>query len=738
MKRYRNSRFEKFAAGGLLTLALVAAALVAGTSDAPAQVKDWKKIKFPTLRPFEIPEPERYEMSNGMVVLLMEDHELPLIEISARIRTGSRLVPAEKAGLASVTGAVLRTGGAGSRTGDEIDDFLDARGAEIETGIGASSGRAGVSCLKDDFPQILGVFADMLRRPRFEQSKMDVATTQEKAAIARRNDQQMGIMFREGRRLVYGSESPYALNTEYDTIDAITQADLGTFHAKHFVPNRVYLGVVGDFKSAEMKKMLEMAFGDWKRGPEAKDPQAAYRTEPQPGIYYIDKQDVTQSAIIMGHLGIRQDNPDYFAAEVLNHVLSGSSSSRLFNNIRTEKGLAYAVTGRLGANFDYPGTFTVWMTTKTESTAASIDALLEELDALVAAAPTEEEMELAMDSMLNSFIFNYDTKSEILEQQLTYEYYGYPADFLATYRRNIEKVTADDVLNVAKKYVHKENLAILVVGKQEGLDRPLETFGQVATVDITIPEPSAAGAAVAAVPGMSEAEAKTKGGEVLTRMIDAAGGEARIDAVESLRIVGEMSIKTPAGEMAIQGTHEFVLPDRIRQEMQTPMGQISMVITPDDAFVNTPMGVQPLPGSQRDDMLKTMRRTSLVLLKNRTDPAFDVRYAGKETVEGVECELIGITYADESVLFAVDPSGRVLKTSHRGTGPQGVPGEIVTLHSDYREADGLWFPFKEQTLFDGEPAGSTVVQEISVNHQVDEAMFARPDEAKAAAPAEAQ
>ncbi len=737
MKSYRKSRFARCAAGGLLTLALVAAAFVAGTSDAPAQEKDWRKIKFPPLRPFEIPEPERYEMSNGMVVLLMEDHELPLIEISARIRTGSRLEPAEKAGLASVTGAVLRTGGAGSRTGDEIDDFLDGRGAEIETAIGTASAMARLSCLKGDFPQVLGVYADMLRRPHFEQSKIDVAATQEKAAIARRNDQQMGIMFREGRRLVYGPESPYARNAEYDTIDGITHADLKAFHATYFVPNRIFLGVVGDFKSAEMKKMLETAFGDWKRGPEAKDPQAAYRTEPQPGIYYIDKQDVTQSAIIMGHLGIQQDNPDYFATEVMNQVLSGSSSSRLFNNIRTEKGLAYAVTGGLGANFDYPGTFTVWMTTKTESTAAAIDALLEELDALVAAPPTEEEMELAMEAMLNSFIFNYDTKSEILDQQLTYAYYGYPADFLSTYRKNIEKVTADDVLRTAKKYVHKDDLAILVVGKQEGLDRPLETFGQIATIDITIPEPSAA-ADVAAVPGMSEAEAKRKGSQVLVRMIDAAGGEARIDAMESLRLVGELTIKTPAGEMAVQGTQEFVLPDRVRQEMTTPMGQISMVITPDDAFVNTPMGVQPLPGSQRDELLKSMRRNSLVLLKSRTDPAFEARYAGKETVEGAECDRIGVTYAGESILFVVDPSGRILKTSFRGKNAQGVPGEVVTFYSDYREADGLWFPFTARRLFNGEAEGGMVLHEVSVNHQVDEAMFARPAEAKAGGAVEAQ
>jgi zinc protease len=157
--------------------------------------------------------------------------------------------------------------------------------------------------------------------------------------------------------------------------------------------------------------------------------------------------------------------------------------------VRSKKGLAYAVTGSVASNYDFPGTFTAWMTTKTESTGAGIDALMEEIEGLSKNPLTDAEVQRAKDSILNSFVFNYDSKAKILRQQMTYAYFGFPADYLSRYRQSIEKVTTADVDRVAKKYVHKDQLAILVVGPPKGQDRPLESFGKVKVVDITIPMP---------------------------------------------------------------------------------------------------------------------------------------------------------------------------------------------------------------------------------------------------------
>jgi len=470
-----------------LLISLLALALAL---PAAAQVQDYKQIQTPPLRPMTIPEPQRITLPNGMTVMLLEDHELPVVEAFARIHTGSRHEPAEKAGLATVLGDVLRTGGTKSMTGDQMEDFLEARGARIETDMSEASGSAEMWCLRQDFPEVFKVFADVLRNPVFAEDKIAISKNQMAASIARRNDNPMGIMFREFAKVVYGPESPYARTPEFATLKNIGRKDLLDFHNKYYAPNRILLGLVGDFDSREMGKKIKEVFGDWPKGPEVKDPPAEYRSAPTPGVYYIQKDDMTQSDIILGHLGTRKkDNPDIFALDVMNEAWGGGFAARLFSNVRSKKGLAYSVRGAVDSNYDFPGTFNVWMTTKTESTGAGIDALMEEIEGLSKNPLTDEEVQRAKDTILNSFVFNYDSRAKILRQQITYAYYGFPADYLSRYRQSIEKVATADVSRVAKKYVNKDQLAILVVGPPKGQDRPLESFGKVKKVDITIPPP---------------------------------------------------------------------------------------------------------------------------------------------------------------------------------------------------------------------------------------------------------
>ena len=480
------------------TRVISAAALaLACALPAAAQVKSYKEIKYPALHSMTIPEPKRVTLPNGMLVMMLEDHELPTIEVVARIRTGTRLIAADKAGLGEVFADTLRTGGTKSMSGDQIDDFLEARGARIEAGMDETAGFAEAWSLKQDFPEVLKVLSDVLRNPIFDEQKILVSKSQVGTGIARRNDNPQQIMLREFEKVIYGADSPYTRVAEFATLGSVTRDDLVAFHKKYYVPNRIILGVVGDFNPQEMEGKLKTAFGDWAKGPESKDATAAFQTTPKPGIYYVQKDDMTQSDIIMGHLGIQRNNPDVYAVAVMNEAFGGGFAARLFSNVRSKKGLAYSVRGAVDYNYDYPGTFNVWMTTKTETTAAGIDALLEEIGSLVSSPPTDDEVKMAKESILNSFVFNFDSKEEILVQQMVYAYFGYPADYLSRYRENIEKVTTADVARVAKKYVHKDQLAILVVGPNKGQDRPLTSFGKVVPVDITIPKPAAPGGAAA-------------------------------------------------------------------------------------------------------------------------------------------------------------------------------------------------------------------------------------------------
>ena len=475
------------------TLLLASCLLASAFAPAAAQVEKVDQLKFPPLPEQRIPVPERVVLDNGLVVLLLEDHELPLIEASAVVRTGSRLEPAAKAGLAELTGQVLRTGGTQKRTGDQLDDLLESRAAMIETSIGETSGRASLSSLTKDFPEMLKLFAEVLREPAFDPMKLEVAKNQIVAEISRQNDDPLTILFREFEEIVYGPESPYVQQPTYASVAAIGPADLAAWHGEHFHPERIVLGLVGDFRAAEALALVRQAFGDWPRGPAAAATDVAFRDRVPPGVYLIERPDLAQSSVAIGYQGIRKDAPDFYAVEVMNQVLSGSFASRLFSSIRTQKGLAYAVSGSVGSQWDHPGTTTLFLTTKRETTGAAIDALLEEARNMVAKPPSDEEVAKAKQSILNSFVFNSDSPRKVLQQQLTFEYYGYPLDWLSRYRRGIEAVTTAQVRAAAAKHLRPGEFAILVVGPPEGRDRPLTDFGPVTAVDITIPEPPAPG-----------------------------------------------------------------------------------------------------------------------------------------------------------------------------------------------------------------------------------------------------
>jgi zinc protease len=703
-----------------LALTLVAAGPSAVPSIAQQVATTVDQIHFPPLREFEIPQPERHVLDNGMVVLLMEDHEMPLVEATALIHTGSRLEPAEKSGMAQLTGTVLRTGGTTTRTGDELDDFLESKAASIETGIGSQSGRAFMSSLKEDFPEVLEVFADVLRNPVFDPEKIEVAKTSVEASIARQNDNPQQILFREFNQIIYGSDSPYTQRPTYASVANVSRDDLIAWHRKYYHPNRVILGLVGDFDSDEALNLVEEVFGDWTKGPPLEAVDTPYDTNPKPGIFYVEKNDMTQSDIAMGHIGIRRDNPDYYAVQVMNQVLSGSFASRLFSRVRSKEGLAYTVFGQVGSQWDHDGITLFGMTTKTGSTGAGIDALLREARNMTSEPPTDDEVKKAKEGILNSFIFRSDSRSEILNQQLTYEYYGYPLDWLSRYQKGIEGVTVPQVRQAAEDFLHPDNFAILVVGPSEGLDKPLSSYGQVTDVDISIPEPETARAEVTE-------EGTQRASELLAKAVDSMGG-ALVDTIHSFRATGTAVQKTPQGDMQIQLTSTFVYPGSLRQELKLPFGTVVMVLTPEGGFADTPQGVMDLPESQRENVEKSARRSPLMLLRARNDPDFVATVAGSAEVDGTPVELVQVEQEGDVTTLGIDPTtGRLLQVSYQGTsGMGGAPGEVTQTFSDFREVDGLTYPFSVVGSFNGEQSMSLSIDSIEVDPEIEAAAFTKP------------
>jgi zinc protease len=475
----------------ILNLGLLGVMIAGLSAPVQAQVEKVEELRYPPLPELVIPEPERVVLDNGLVVLLIEDHELPLVSVSASIRTGSRLELPEKIGLASLTGSVLRTGGTRHRTGDELDEFLEGKAAVLETAIGDTSGTASMSCLTEDFASVLKVFGEVLRFPLFDPEKLRIAKNQAIAGISRQNDDPSEIVSREFKKLIYGEESPYTWVPTYATVNSITREDVIRWHSTYFQPNRIILGVSGDFKKNETLALIKEVFGDWPKGPEVQDEPANIQAEIPAGVFYVEKNDMTQAKIAMGHLGIRRDDPDYYALVVVNQILSGSFGARLFSNIRSKQGLAYDVHGGVGLQWDYPGMAILSMSTKTETTEKGIDALIRETRNMVSDPPTDEEVAKAKSGILNSFVFSVDSPEKVLGKYLTYEYYGYPSSWLREFRKGIEKVTTKEVRAAAAKHLRPEEFAILVVGPRTGTKAALTRYDDVQELDIRIPDPPA-------------------------------------------------------------------------------------------------------------------------------------------------------------------------------------------------------------------------------------------------------
>jgi zinc protease len=486
-----KSIFMKSILGVSLAIALVATAVAPASLSAQAN-KPWEKIATPKLHQFKPHQPKRIELKNGIVLFLQEDHELPFVSGSVLIPGGSRDEDAAKTGLVDLYGEAWRTSGTAKLNGDQLDDLLEAKAAHIETNGDSDSTTLSWDSLKGDSDQVFALALDLLLHPEFSAEKLQLAQQQEATSIIRRNDDEGEIALRESAKLVYGANSPYTHQPEFATIGAITVNDLKAWHDRT-IGGKLIVSVSGDFDPVATEARLRAAFGNL---PTAKALPARHDNfaDLKPGVFFIDKQDVNQSHIQIVGLGTDRHNPDVPAITVMNEILGSGFASRLFQKVRTELGLAYAVNGKYGYSYDHPGVFRARVMTKSASTVDATKATLGEIASLTTRPFTEEELARAKDNILNSFLFQYDTRDKVLAERVRLEFYGYPADYLETYKAGLEKVTVADLNRVAKKYIHPDKLAVLVVGNGPEIKPGLDELklGPVQPVDITIPMPPSA------------------------------------------------------------------------------------------------------------------------------------------------------------------------------------------------------------------------------------------------------
>ena len=406
---------RRFFGRSFLTCALVLLTLLIGNVPSQANApRYYSDLEFPPLPDIDLPTYDRTVLDNGLVVYFMEDHRFPLVEGTALLRVGDRWEPADQVGLAAITGQLLRMGGTKSHSVDEINQFLEQRAASIETAIDNTQGTASFSALKEDLEPVLSLFAEILRTPTFNNDRLELIQQQTRGSIARRNDDPGDIAGREFNKLLYGSHSPYARTIEYQTLEHIDRQAVVDFYQQYVHPDQMILGLVGDFDTTQILPFIEQIFGDWVNSSRTNLPplpsvEQAHRSQ----VFVVDQPQMTQSDVRIGHLGSTFSSPDYPPLSVLNEVLNGFGG-RLYNEVRSRLGLAYSVYSYWSARYDYPGVFIAGGQTRTEATVPFINAILQEINRVREVAIEPEELQYAKDVVINSFVFSFQTPSQLL------------------------------------------------------------------------------------------------------------------------------------------------------------------------------------------------------------------------------------------------------------------------------------------------------------------------------------
>lgn len=410
----------------------------------------------------------RHVLSSGTVAYLVEDHDLPLINLSVLIRAGKFMEPSGKEGLAALTGSQIRAGGTTSKTADEFNEAADFLAAQIFSGIGETQGTASLNCLTKKFDEALALFFDVLRNPRFQPDRLDLARSQTLQQMERRNDATEEIEAREWARLIRGPEHFTNRLPTKASVESITREDLLSFHKRYFHPGTFVFAASGDFKTSEMLARLESSVRGWEVNktslPEV--PKPAFM--PVPGVYAVHRPDVNQGRVLIGHLGAMRDIPDSYALSIMNDILGGPDfSSRLLGRVRSDEGLAYDAGSEFGLGVYYPGDFRARFQSKSATCAQAISIVLEEINRIRSTQVSEDELTTSKNQAIEVFPRFFAAATQVAGTFAQDEFTRRPAGYWDRYRDKIKAVTADDLQRAAQRYLQPDNLVILIVGNIE-------------------------------------------------------------------------------------------------------------------------------------------------------------------------------------------------------------------------------------------------------------------------------
>lgn len=451
-------------------------------------------LEYPPLT-YNPPDPKdfRTEYDNGLRAYVQEDHSLPLFNISALINFGDLYVPRDKKGLASVMSQTYIKGGTKTREGSDIEDRLNFIGGSLNFRAGERTSTLSLSVLSEDIDEGLDFFFDVLKNPEFRKDSLELAKASLIQSLRQANDSPSGVLSREYEDLLYG-DHPLTWQPTQATYESVTSADLKAVHAQYFFPENIILAVSGDFDSAELESKINAAVAGWENKSLEISEFSKDFPEPEPGVYFI-QQNISQGYINLGHLGLEEDNPDYFAVQVMNFILGGGSfTSRIVMKVRSDEGLSYSQGSRFSYRWGFPGTFSGYVQTKSSTVGYAISLILDEFNRIRNEPVMDSEMETAINYYVESFANSFQSPQSTMSTFADLEMTGRPMDYYRTYRDNIAAVTKEQVQEVANKYIHPDQAVIMIVGDFEPCNEggeewpgPLDKLGKMHRITLRNP-----------------------------------------------------------------------------------------------------------------------------------------------------------------------------------------------------------------------------------------------------------
>jgi zinc protease len=433
------------------------------------------------VKPFDltIKKPSVETLPNGMKVYLVEDHAAPLITLRALVATGTYDDPAAKVGQADLLFELMASGGAGSRTADQVDELLEQQAADLNAGAGGETSAVTLAIRSQDLELLLPVFADVLMRPKLQADRFDVAIGRMLEAVKRRPDAPEGLAQRALNKAVFGPASLIGRESTAATLKAVTVKDLQAMHARAFGPKTVSLLVTGDFQSATVMDKLTGLFGAWKGGElPVRDYGPAQKLERR--VIFVPKQ-TAQVKIRIGGYGYKRVDPIEYADRLVTTALGAFGVGRLYKEIRDERGLAYSAYC-YAASGPTTGMFVAGFDSKPDTALQALEVGLQILDASAGKEPvTKSELAVASDMSVNSFAFRFDSAAKIANERALLDLYGYPADYLDHFRENISKVDEAQAKQAAQTLGQGGGYQIVIVGPKEKLG-DLSKYGPVTTI----------------------------------------------------------------------------------------------------------------------------------------------------------------------------------------------------------------------------------------------------------------